>query len=126
MPKKDSGTQQILKEVQATLGEFMGYVSKRASEGKEVTPEELELLVRVNKVLKSIHKQIKAEGNIKGKTYLEKIAGKKVKGITHFECDDYGDLGYAELITFTDGTHRIRCELGSSRDCKRTCGFELF
>ncbi len=58
---------------------------------------------------------------------MEKLAGKMVKnnGIVSFECDEFGDLGYAELITFVDGTHKIHCELGYSRDCKHSCGFEL-
>ena len=125
MTKKDTRAQQTLKEIEATLGEFMGYVSKRASKGKEVTHEELELLLRVSKQLKILRNQVEAKENIKGNTYLEKIAGKKVKGRAPFECADYGDLGYAELITFADGTHRIFCEFGSSGRCKLTCGFEL-
>jgi hypothetical protein len=129
MPKKDNRTQQILEvleEVEATLGECRGYLSKRASKGKKVAPEEMNLTLRINKVLKIVHNQIEAKENIKGKTYLEKIAGKKVKEITHHECDECGDLGYAELITFADGTRRISCEFGNSRRCKLTCGFELF
>ena len=127
MPSKKDKTRQILKDAETTFDEFMGYLSKRASQGEKVTPEELELVLRVTKQAKLVRKQIEENENLKSKSDLEKLAGKKVKnnGIISYECDEFGDLGYAELITFVDGTHKIHCELGYSRDCKHSCGFEL-
>jgi len=62
-----------------------------------------------------------AKNDIKKKTMLEKIAGKTVRDVVPYECDEYSDLGNAELVTFIDGTQNISCELYG--ECSHKCGF---
>ncbi len=65
-----------------------------------------------------------ANKDTRRKTMLEKITGKTVRDVVPYECDRYSNLGNAELVTFSDGTQKIYCELLKSRDCDHSCGYE--
>ena len=59
-------------------------------------------------------------------SWLEKIEGKKVKEIVNYGCDNYSDLGYAQLVVFVDGTRKIYCELGNSSNCDLSADLNFF